>query len=94
MIDKLNNSELDAITEVFHNLLHDVFKIKPKEKKTLVRYRNVIENIAANRKKSLKVRRKHVKQAGGFLPLLPLVLGTIAPVVSTITSVLAKKVIK
>ena len=90
IIDTLNKKELDAISEIFRNILWNRVELYPSEKKRLKKARRHIEVLASNHKKSIATRRKHIKkQAGGFL--LPLILSTVAPLV---TRLIAKKIIK
>ena len=58
-------------------------KLKPEQRKILARHKSVLKKLANNRI-SLSNKRKILSQRGGFLPLLPMIMSTAAPLLGKI----------
>jgi hypothetical protein len=76
------SKEIATISEISKNLLHSRFKLNPKAKRRLCKYKRLIRRLAS-RKTNYKTKKRALLQKGGF-GVLPLILGTIAPLIANL----------
>ena len=84
--DCCNTDFVKAIVECCWNLLNGRVQLTSHQKKRLCKHKTLLRNIA-DKKLPLK-RKKVLMQSGGFIRLLPFLLG---PIISTVTSLFKKK---
>jgi hypothetical protein len=81
---------IDAVSECCWNITNNSAQLTAKQKVIKRKYLNKLNNLGATKGVSTAAKRQYL-QKGGFPPLFPLLL---APIVTALTTLLAKKIIK
>ena len=88
VLKKAPKNLIRAIREIVKNILNGKISLKPKHRKLLKRYKNVLRDFSTNVKASLAKQKRFLAQKGGFLP------GLLTPVISILASLVADKLVK
>jgi len=80
----------DLLTPCCWNITNNSARLTAKQKAIKKKYLNKLNNLGATKGVSITAKRQYL-QKGGFPPLFPLLLG---PIVTALTTLLARKIIK
>jgi len=81
ILKKCNDDLIKCLCDICYNICAGNCKLSPNQHRALIRHKNPIRDLA-NKKKSLKSKRRSMIQRGGFLPAL------LIPAISIISSII------
>jgi hypothetical protein len=82
LLAKSGSKEISTIAEISKNLLHNKFPLSGKQKGRLCKYKKMLRRLAS-RKVNFRKKKSEI-QKGGFMSALPLIIGTIAPIIANL----------
>ena len=81
LIDLANSGEIRSVIECIYNVLLGNVSLKAKDKKRLMRYKNIMR-LVTRKNINARTKKKVLKQKGGFLStLLPLALSPLGAII-------------
>jgi hypothetical protein len=82
LIANSGSKEMATISEISKNLLHNRFRLNPEQLLKLSRHRKLVRQLAS-RATDFKSKKRALLQRGGF-PIIPLLISTVAPLISSL----------